>query len=231
MRVISSLAKRGIVSIKNDIRNTTNFLYTIKPLRYTNINAIDIDICQLLCYILIVMNLPNKITIMRILLVPFFIAFVLYSKLNLALLVFLIAVLSDAIDGYIARAYKRKTKLGAMLDPLADKILIISAFISFILVKDLPLAIKFPPYIPIIVISRDAIILLGAVIIYILKGDIEIKPSPLGKITTFLQMLTVIFILIQSIYSRIVWNIMIVFAIASGLEYVIRGSRVLSERA
>ena len=176
------------------------------------------------------MNLANKITIVRILLIPFFIAFILYSKLDLALIVFLIAVISDAVDGYIARKWKQRTELGAMLDPIADKILIISAFVCLIFVKGLPYAVKFPPYVPIIVISRDAIILLGAVIIYMLKGDIDIKPSPLGKITTFLQMLTVIFILTQLKYSRFVWNIMIVFTVISGVDYMLRESRVLSER-
>ncbi len=176
------------------------------------------------------MNLANKITIARILLIPFFIAFILYAKLDLALIVFLIAVISDAVDGYIARKWKQRTKLGAMLDPIADKILIISAFVCLIFVKGLPYTLKFPPYVSIIVISRDAIILLGAVIIYMLKGDIDIKPSPLGKITTFLQMLTVVFILTQLKYSRFVWNIMIVFTVISGFEYILRGSRVLSER-
>ena len=176
------------------------------------------------------MNLANKITIARILLIPFFIAFILYAKLDLALIVFLIAVISDAVDGYIARKWKQRTKLGAMLDPIADKILIISAFVCLIFVKGLPYTVKFPPYVSIIVISRDAIILLGAVIIYMLKGDIDIKPSPLGKITTFLQMLTVVFILTQLKYSRFVWNIMIVFTVISGFEYILRGSRVLSER-
>ena len=176
------------------------------------------------------MNLANKITIVRILLTPFFIAFVLYSKLNLALIVFFIAVISDAVDGYIARAYRQKTKLGSMLDPIADKILIISAFVCLVFIKNLPLAVKFPPYIPIIVISRDAIILLGAVMIYVLKGDIDIKPSPLGKITTFLQMSTIIAVLMQLKCSELAWNIMIAFTAISGMDYILRGSRALSER-
>lgn len=176
------------------------------------------------------MNLANKITIARILLIPFFIAFILYSKLSLALIVFLIAVISDAVDGYIARKWRQKTKSGAMLDPIADKILIISAFVCLIFVKDLPYAVRFPPYVPIIVISRDALILLGTVIIYMLKGDIEIKPSPLGKITTFLQMLTVIFILTRLKYSGLVWNIMIVVTVISGFEYILIGSRILNEK-
>lgn len=176
------------------------------------------------------MNIANKITIIRILLVPFFIAFILYMKVNLALMVFLVAVISDAVDGLIARAWKQKTKLGAMLDPIADKILIVSAFICLIFVKDPPHSIKFPTYVPIVVISRDAIILLGTVLIHMLKGDIEIRPSSLGKITTFLQMLTIISFLMQFEYAKIIWEVMVVFTVLSGLDYIIRGTRILSER-
>lgn len=175
------------------------------------------------------MNLSNKITIGRILLVPFFVAFMLYSKPDLALLIFLIAVISDAIDGYIARAWGQKTKLGAMLDPIADKILIISAFVSLIFIKDTSY-LRFPPYIPIIIISREAIIFLGAVLIYILKGDIEIIPSPIGKFTTFFQMFTIISVLLNLRYSAVVWNVAAIFTVVSGFQYIIRGSRALNER-
>lgn len=176
------------------------------------------------------MNLANKITIARILLIPFFVALVLYSRIDLALWVFLLAVLSDALDGYIARTWKQKTKLGALLDPVADKFLIISAFVCLVFVRGLPLIIKLPPYVPIVVISRDIIIVLGVILIYITKGDIEVRPSILGKITTFLQMLTIIFVLAQFKYAVFLWNIMVVSTVISGVEYVREGSKVLSER-
>ena len=175
------------------------------------------------------MNLANKITVARILLIPFFVAFIIYFKPVIALAIFLIAVISDGIDGYVARAWKQKTKLGAMLDPIADKLLIISAFVCLIFVKNLPFTVDFPPYVPIVVISREVIIILGLIVIYMMKGDIEIRPSMLGKLTTFFQMSTIVFVLAQLKHSSIVWNIMVACTILSGLEYVFRGSKLLSE--
>lgn len=175
------------------------------------------------------MNLANKITIFRILLIPFFIAFILYSKWEAALIIFIIAAVSDGIDGYLARALKQRTELGRVLDPIADKILILSAFISFCVVKDLPAAVKPPYYVPIVIISRDAIIILGALLIYFIKGKIEIKPTVISKITTFLQMITVISILLKLAVSGILWNIAVGFTVYSGLDYIIRGSKLLNE--
>jgi len=174
------------------------------------------------------MNFANKITTLRILLTPFFISLILYGKFNLALIVFIIAVISDAVDGYLARKHNQWTKLGSMIDPIADKIVIISAFVCLTFVKDLPFKVKFPPYIPIIVISRDIIILLGAILIYIMKGSLEVKPTISGKVTTFFQMLTVIFVLMQLGYSKIVWNITAALTVISGIEYVVKGSKALN---
>ena len=175
------------------------------------------------------MNLANKITILRILLIPFFISFILYSKWEMALIIFIIAAVSDGIDGYLARTLKQRTELGRILDPIADKILILSAFIAFSVVKDLPAAIKLPRYVPIVIISRDAIIVLGVLLIYFMKGKIEIKPTIISKITTFLQMITVISILLKLAVSGILWNITVGFTVYSGLDYIIKGSRLLNE--
>lgn len=177
------------------------------------------------------MNLANRITILRILLVPLFIGLVVYSKLNMALIVFTFAVITDALDGYVARVMNQRTKLGAMLDPLADKALLVSAFISLSFAKALPEHVKFPLYVLIIVISRDTIILLGIALIYILGKEVKIKSKVLGKITTFFQMLTIICVLTEMKYSNIVWNAMIAFTIASGLQYIMIGSKALNERA
>lgn len=175
------------------------------------------------------MNLANKITTVRILSVPLFVALIVYSQPFFALLVFIIAVMTDALDGYVARAWHQKTKLGAILDPLADKLLIISAFLCLIFVRDLTFPVVLPPYVPIIVISRDMIILIGCVVIHVVRGSIAVKPSRLGKITTFFQMLTVIFILSGIRYANVIWNIMVVCTVLSGIDYVVKGSRLLNE--
>lgn len=175
------------------------------------------------------MNVANKISIGRILIIPFFIAAVLYGKLNWAAAIFIIAVASDALDGYIARVKGQRTELGALLDPIADKLLLVSAFISFALVKNLPHHLKLPPYVPIIVISRDFFMGLGCLVIYVIKGKLEIKPTWLGKVTTFLQMMTVAALLFRFPYTGTLWIIMIVFTILSGLDYLRRGSKFLNE--
>ncbi len=177
------------------------------------------------------MNLANKITISRIILTPFFITAIVYSKMNIALAFFILAVISDALDGFIARTRGQKTILGTILDPVADKVLLISAFICLALIKNLPPALKLPPYVPIIIISRDAIIVLGSIIIHVVKGDVKIEPSIWGKVTTFFQMMTIVGILVRFEYSEFVWVTATVFTIISGIDYMLKGSRVLSENS
>lgn len=176
------------------------------------------------------MNLANRLTILRIILTPVFITAVLYKRLEWALAIFILAAVTDGLDGYIARTRKEKTKFGAIMDPLADKMLIGSAFISFSMVADLPLYLKMPVYVPIIVISRDVIILLGAVIIYLLTGRIDVKPTITGKLTTFFQMITIILVLIQFMYSSWIWNTAIALTIISGLDYIRIFSRQTNEK-
>ena len=175
-------------------------------------------------------NVANKITIVRLLLVPLFISFVLYAKWEMALLVFILAAISDGLDGYIARRFKQRTELGTVLDPIADKILILSAFISFSVVKIFPGSERLPLYVPIVIISRDAIIVLGAVLIQFIKGKIEIRPTAIGKVTTFFQMITVISILMKLSVSPLLWNIAVAFTIFSGTDYIIKGARVFNEK-
>ena len=176
------------------------------------------------------MNLANRITIIRILLVPFFIAFILYLKWEAALAIFIIAALSDALDGYIARSTKKVTELGKILDPLADKLLILSAFICLSVVKTPDTFVKMPTYVPIIVISRDAIIILGALLIHLIKGKLDIKPTLFGKATTCLQMFTVIAVLGKFNFSSAVWNLMVGFTVISGAEYIVKGTRLLNDK-
>ena len=171
------------------------------------------------------MNWANRMTVLRIILVPVFILTILYFRLDLALVVFIIASITDGLDGYIARTRKIKTQLGAILDPIADKMLIGSAFISFSLVSGLPMYLKMPVYVPIAVISRDVIIMIGVGLIYLLNdGKLDVKPTIISKITTFLQMITIIALLLKFYYSNWLWNITTVFTIISGLDYLRIGS-------
>jgi cardiolipin synthase len=174
-------------------------------------------------------GLANKITISRIILTPIFITAIIYSRTDIALVLFILAVLSDGLDGFIARSLNQKTALGTVLDPIADKILLVSAFICLSLVRSIPPDLRMPPYVPIIVISRDAIIVLGSVIVYFIKGDVKIEPSFWGKFTTFFQMMTIVSILVKFHYSYIVWDIAVLLTVVSGADYMIKGSRALGE--
>lgn len=175
------------------------------------------------------MNLANKITIGRILTIPFFIAAVTYSRFGWAAAIFIIAVASDALDGYIARVKGERSELGALLDPIADKLLLMSAFVCFSFASAIPDHLRLPPYVPIIIISRDIFMGLGCLVIYLIKGELEIRPTKLGKITTTLQMATIIALLVQFNYTPILWNIAIVFTVFSGLDYIAKGSKLLNE--
>lgn len=174
-------------------------------------------------------TLANKISIVRIILIPFFITSVVYSRLDIALGFFILAIISDAADGFIARALKQQTQLGTILDPVADKLLLTSAYICLCMVGSIPEYLRMPPYVPIIVISRDVIIIIGSIIVYVVRGAIKIEPSILGKVTTFMQMITIVCILSKFSYSYVAWSVTIFLTIASGLDYVMKGSKLLSE--
>jgi len=174
------------------------------------------------------MNWANRLTILRIILVPVFIGTVLYNRLNFALLIFIAATITDALDGYIARARHEKTKFGTIMDPIADKMLLGSAFVSFSLVKILPEYLQMPIYMPVVIIARDVIILLGVIAIYLLTGKLDVKPTILGKVTTFFQMITIILVLLCFVYSNWIWNITAILTVISGLDYIRIGSKQIN---
>jgi len=181
------------------------------------------------------MNMANRISIVRILLIPFFIAAVIYYSPQhdylrfLALGIFLIAVISDGLDGYIARAKNQKTILGSYIDPIADKLLLLTAFICLSIGNNFPSEYNLPAWVVLTVISRDVIIVLGSVVVYLVKGHLEIIPSKLGKVTTFFQMLAVICVLLHFKYLFVAWDTAVAFTVLSGMGYLKRGSRLLGE--
>ena len=181
------------------------------------------------------MGLANKITLTRILLVPFLLMSLFYYKAEydflrfVALGIFFICGLTDAIDGYIARKYYQKTRLGKMLDPLADKLLILTAFLALSVLNNIPAASSIPPWLTITVISRDVIILLGSLVIFMMNKEIDIAPSMLGKMTTFFQMSVVVGALLQVPFIQILWYLTMIFTLLSCIGYVWRGNRLLNE--
>jgi len=182
------------------------------------------------------MNLTfaNKVTIGRILTIPFFIVTILYYtpekeyQRYLALGIFFIAVITDAVDGYIARTHRQKTKAGAILDPLADKLLLISAFLSLYKVGHLLGGITFPLWFVLAVISRDIILLIGSMIIYIIKRRLEVSPTQWGKATTCFQIFCIFGVLLQWNFSPLLWYAAATLTIISGLGYIRSGIKVLN---
>jgi cardiolipin synthase len=177
------------------------------------------------------MNIANKISTFRILSVPFFIACLLYYSperaylKDAALLIFILGVISDGLDGYIARKAKIQSKAGLILDPLGDKLLLMSAFIFLSPICRMEL--KFPLWVSFIVISRDLIIIMGAVVIYMVKQNLEVYPTKWGKLTTIFQMLSVICILTQWKLAALIWWPTVIFTVISGVDYVKRGFKIL----
>jgi cardiolipin synthase len=177
-------------------------------------------------------TLPNLITLIRIVLIPIFVSVLLYYRETgnehfrwLAIVIFAVAVLSDAIDGFIARVKKEKTLLGSFLDPLADKLLIITAVIVLsIQIGNLP---KLPIWFPVLVISRDSIIVIGALLIHILAGKVTPQPSVSGKVTTFFQMLTIVWVLVDVPLYIIPLGAAAIFTFISGFEYILMGMKQL----
>ena len=166
------------------------------------------------------MTIPNLISIFRILLVPFFLVFIFNDRFLAALVIFVLAGLSDAADGLVARLFNQKSRLGSYLDPLADKCLLIASFISLTIMRIIPL------WLTALVIARDILILLGATILFFINKKHEVKPSIWGKATTFLQLATVFLVLMEKDFHLFAQYVYIVYGatgtltVTSGFLYI-----------
>jgi CDP-diacylglycerol--glycerol-3-phosphate 3-phosphatidyltransferase/cardiolipin synthase len=143
------------------------------------------------------MTWPNRISIFRILLVPCFVATLVYYHPDrpqlrmVSLALFVIGILSDALDGFIARSTNQQSPLGSILDPLADKLLILSALISLSSIHGLPDDMRIPAWFNLIVISRDAVVVIGTTLLMMFLGTFPVRPTWLGKCTSAAQMLVI----------------------------------------
>lgn len=179
------------------------------------------------------MNIPNFLSLLRIILVPVFVIFLIQAEYDKALITFAVAGLTDALDGTLARLLKCQTTLGAFLDPIADKLLLVTSFVSLALFG------LIPAWLAVIVISRDFIILLGIAILTLMSISYEIKPAVVGKITTALQVATIFIVLVYKAFTHDFSYLLItglcwataLFTIMSGLTYIIRGIRIVNQSA
>jgi cardiolipin synthase len=179
------------------------------------------------------LTLPNFITMMRMAMVPFFVLAVWEHDFSLALWIFIIAGLTDAFDGYLARRMDMQSLIGAYLDPIADKMLITVAYIA--LTIPLGQEVVIPLWLTILALFRDFVIMLVAGVLYIVEGLREFPPSPLGKATTFSQVVTIAIVLLANVTPVPWWIPEVCFygsfglVIASAFNYIYRVSRFVDE--
>ena len=180
------------------------------------------------------LNLPNFLTLIRILTIPFFLVFLAYHRYSEALAVFIFGGVTDFLDGLAARWMNQQTALGAYLDPVADKLLVFASFVMLGMIDGIPM------WLAVVVVSRDVLILLGYGVVYLLVEErFPAKPSYIGKWSTFLQLMTLGVALLALHDSRLLDARLldILFAattlatVVSGFQYVYRGLMWLQSRA
>lgn len=174
-------------------------------------------------------GIPNIITIIRILLTPLFVILLLRDLFTMALVVFAVAGISDGLDGFIARCFNQRTSLGAWLDPMADKLLLVSSFVALAILS------VIPPWVAVVVIARDVIITLGIAVLTLTEKEYEVRPSIVSKCTTTAQIITVMLSLfdpartiLTGLHLPILW-VTAILTILSGLHYIFIGMRILQE--
>lgn len=174
-------------------------------------------------------NIPNILTLVRILLTPVFVILLLRQQYAYALAVFIFAGVSDGVDGFIARYFNQRTALGAYLDPTADKLLLVSSYVALSVLQ------VIPAWVAVLVITRDVIIVVGIAIFTLFEKAYEVRPSIVSKFTTTFQILLVAVSLFDPDHSRfsavhapLLWATA-GFTVLSGLHYIYIGMTILQE--
>ena len=190
------------------------------------------------------MTTANKITVIRILMIPIFVTLAIYYGEGLqegkpqdwqrfaAIAVFLAAALSDGLDGFVARHYNQRSSLGMILDPIADKGLLLSGIITLSISNwspGDPNAGRFPVWFPVLVITRDIVIVVGSAVLHILNGTVRVRPSWTGKVATVLQMAAIAWVMLQIHLLPLIFVVGVagLFTLVSGIIYVMAGVRQL----
>ncbi|HEY8225820.1 MAG TPA: CDP-alcohol phosphatidyltransferase family protein [Pyrinomonadaceae bacterium] len=187
-----------------------------------------------------IITVPNVLTVFRMVLIPVFVSLLFYQRFVLALGVFVIAGLTDGLDGLLARRFDQKSQLGTILDPIADKLMLVTAFIVLsmrsVYPQPVPNHLPVPFWVTVAVISRDVFILVGAAAINIVTGFRRFRPSWLGKINTTVQIVSIgVIMLAASVpygagyYLPTLYVTIFAFAVLSGAHYVFFVSRLLNE--
>jgi cardiolipin synthase len=172
-------------------------------------------------------TLPNFITLVRLAALPFFLLSIAEGRFGIALVLFVAAGISDGVDGYLARRFRMKSALGAYLDPIADKLLLMSSYL-FLAVPSYPATAKVPVWLAVLVISRDLLLMLVALLLILSSNKRRFPPSWLGKVTTVTMIVTVLFVLCANVWNWPRPVLLVAFGAAatatilSGFDYVVR---------
>lgn len=187
-----------------------------------------------------IITLPNLLTVFRMVLIPIFVTLLFYQRLVLALVVFVVAGITDGLDGLLARRFDQRSQLGTILDPIADKLMLVTAFVVLsmrnIYPQPVPSHLPIPFWVTAAVISRDVFIVVGAAAINIMTGFRGFRPSWLGKINTTVQIIAVGIIMLAAslpygtgYYLPTLYVLIFTFAILSGAHYIFFASKLLNE--
>jgi len=185
-----------------------------------------------------IITIPNLLTFLRMALIPVFAMLLVYQREGWALVVFTIAGVSDGVDGFVARHFKQESELGTIIDPIADKLLMTTAFIMLTLssVVGTPRHLPVPFWVTATVIGRDIAIIAVAGAINVMTGFRGFKPSWLGKASTFVQVVGVILILVAAVFPELrgfylptVYTVVVAFAVFSGGHYIFHVAKLMRD--
>ena len=187
-----------------------------------------------------IVTVPNLLTVFRMVLIPVFVSLLFYQRFIIALAIFIVAGLTDGLDGLLARRFDQRSQLGTILDPIADKLMLVTAFIVLsmrsVYPQPVPSHLPVPFWVTVAVISRDVFILVGAAAINIVTGFRGFRPSLLGKVNTTVQIVAIGIIMLAAslpygtgYYLPTLYATIFGFAVLSGAHYVFFVSKLLNE--
>jgi cardiolipin synthase len=187
-----------------------------------------------------IITVPNVLTVFRMVLIPIFVSLLFYQRFVLALAVFIMAGITDGLDGLLARRFDQQSQLGTILDPIADKLMLVAAFVVLSLrgVFPQPLTkhLPVPFWVTVAVISRDVFIIVGAAAINMMTGFRGFRPSWLGKLSTTVQIVSIGAIIFAArvprgsgYYLPTIYTTVFVLTVLSGAHYVFFTSRLMNE--
>jgi len=187
-----------------------------------------------------ILTLPNVLTVFRMALTPVFVSLLFYQKFVWALGAFILAGITDGLDGLLARRFQQQSPLGRILDPIADKMMLVTSFVVLsmrgVFPTPLPKHLPVPFWVTITVISRDIFILVGAVAINMVSGFRAFQPSFLGKVSTVVQIVAVAAVILAAqtrvgtgYYLPTVYTSVFTLTLLSGIHYIFFVSRLMNE--